>query len=158
MLFILLGLGLQTATDGSSPSTPQTMRSTAALVGCILPLLLMALAVKEEMQRQVSWPRYLTQDPKQSSFLPPANPLTLIWDTTTHSVQDSKEDRVNKLKDLASVAPSPRNIRALANAELDAGNSPSALTTVERVFNWDPNNRPGWDLRLKNPHGDGRYS
>ena len=151
MLFILLGLGLQTATDGSSPEAlPQSMRSTAALFGCVIPLLLMALAVKEEMQKAnflASMPQPAPEVIQLLAASKPADPDLGYYHALYTA--ESKEDRVNKFKELVSVAPSPRNIRALANAELDAGNAPSALTTVERVFHWDPNNRPGWELKIK---------
>jgi O-antigen ligase len=155
IVFILLGIGLQLSSDGSSPELmPPTMRRLIVLSCCGLPLVFLALFAAGEARKSsiVSF----AQEGETSSMLIASHDLesSMSYDGEAlllagqYEVQD--RDRRGRLLEQAAVKfPSPRAIRLYARWLADKPETlNTAITVLKRAFQRDPKNLLAWRLMI----------
>lgn len=152
--FILLGVGLQLATDATSPeSLPNPFRATVAVALAATPFILLALASLGEMKKATFMTALqnqeaelvvtLANDLRNSPFPDPEALYLSTFDPTL-----SPADRLETLDQVAAAMPTPKNLRAAARQAIAADNPARAFAYLEKVAEYDPANLPAGKLAL----------
>lgn len=142
IFFCLLGLGLQLAADGTGPElAPNTYRIGAACLLYLIPLTALGIYASDQVKKGTLLTSVVrgsgTDLAAQLEGLNSSDPDTYALRARYNA------DRASALDDFlmaAKLAPSGRNLRALAQANLLAGKTASAAEALNRHLLFDPNN------------------
>ncbi len=155
VFFILIGMGLQSATDGSSPEAmPPKIRMTAFAILGGIPLLIMAVNASSEIQKtslQTAMQSGNVDQVRQISLPLRANPMgdpEALYLGTFDPLLSSKQ-RLEILSQVVRMNPTPKYLRAAANQAQAEGETEKAIAFLESVDKWDPSNLPAKLLKLK---------
>jgi O-antigen ligase/tetratricopeptide (TPR) repeat protein len=142
--FMLLGVGLLLSVDAVAPENmPVTVRKVAAFGSVLLVLLFVFLGVTEVLKGQMRAAVY-GGDRKQAESLKPllqsyGSSDGESWFLISQAAKD-QEERHAALETAVQLAPTPRNYRALARYQAQAGELPQAIATLDKALLRDPNN------------------
>ncbi|MDI9641663.1 O-antigen ligase family protein [Kamptonema cortianum] len=145
LFFLVLGLGLQSSTDGTAPEATPIRFRTAAIVGMtLIPLLAHVIFAAIEAKKaafmtavatgNVSSVREQAQGLLNNYGDPESQYLVAYYATP------ELPERVSALSRVAEKFPLPRVFRALASLQHESGDSDLALQTLKRVHKYDPVN------------------
>lgn len=162
VFFVLLAIGLQLSTDGSSPEAmPSTVRGVLTFALCLLPLggcLMTAMTELRKANLQTALTsgdaEVVTVMAKQLSASAWGDPEALYLSAFDPSL--SPTERMKILDSVAEMHPSPKYLRAAANQAQSMGETGRALEYLAEVDKWDPSNLPGRLMRLKILVADGQ--
>ena len=159
--FILLGLGLQLSTDGSSPEAmPGNVRGTVAVVLCAIPFLLAAVAAMGEVQKATFRTAMENRDAQLIAELADSLPSSTFNDPESlylasfspeyaSDTEQTKAERLELLDRAVQGMPTPMFLRAAARQAIAAGESEQAIAYLDRVNDFDPSNLPAGELRIE---------
>lgn len=153
MFFALAGMGLQMASDATSPEAlPQGVRSVAVLMFAILPLLGISTTAAAEMSKSNLLTSLAARDPEASISAAKAMENGLFGDPESIYLYGlyatgTPNERLIAMERAAAQYPIPRVLRGTAMAARDAGDLPKALSYTEMVFRYEPNNLRAWELK-----------
>lgn len=154
IVFALMGLSLQLASDGSAPEVmPKALRQIGALLCCVVPLFLLVLAARSESAKGGVLLAAQTQSPSireeaqglraMAAGDGEASYLAALYGST------SPEERLKDLREAAKTFPSTKTLRQLARAENEAGRPMEAYSALAQALRLDPNNLPAHWLRFE---------
>ncbi len=145
LLFVLVGLGLQLAADGTSPeSLPGGLRGMIAVCCCGLPMAFMVWVQYVENGKSGLMSAIAGQD--RSAVEGQLNLLKNVgafdgesWYLRAQLERDSKE-RLALFARAAQLAPTTRTLRALAKERTEQNDIAGALATLKGALAFDRNN------------------
>lgn len=165
--FILLALGLQLATDGTSPEAmPPGVRGSIAAIFCAIPLVAALFSSMAELKKATfrtamdnreaelmasiaeELPGGTFGDPEGlylASFAPKYSPNP----SSPPNTQPDQLKRMDLLDQVAQKMPTPMFLRAAARQALLLEETDQALAYLEEVKRFDPSNLPAGELRLE---------
>ncbi len=152
--FILLGIGLQLATDATSPeSLPPSIRGSVAAIVCIFPFLALTLASVNEIKKATFMSALQGQDPDLVVSLaqdlrtsPYSDPEARYLSTFDPNLEP--ESRLETLQTVAAQMPTPKFLRAAARQAQSLDKNAEAIAYLDKVFRIDPANLPAGKLKL----------
>lgn len=145
LLFVLVGLGLQLAADGTSPeSLPGGLRGMIAICCCGVPMAAMVWVQYVENGKSGLMSAVTEQD--RGAVEGQLNLLKNVgvfdgesWSLRAQLERDPKE-RLAMFKRAAQLAPTTRHLRALAKEQAEQGDATSALDSLIQALAFDRNN------------------
>ncbi|RYG48236.1 hypothetical protein EON79_05055 [bacterium] len=151
--FLLLGTGLLLASDAVTPEyTPRGPRMAGAASLAVVALL-STFAGLAEAQRSSARAAIALREREAASAL--AKSAQALWPLDAESnylqamVAPDIAARLDQLKQAVVKSPSTRNIRAMADAQVELGDTLGAISSLNRALTHDPNNLPSL-LKLLN--------
>lgn len=154
IFFVLLGLGLQLATDATSPEAmPSGIRAWVGVVFCLVPFVGMGVNSLTEIRKATvmsaleARDRDLvtssTQGLRANAFGDPESLYLSTYDPTL-----SPKERADLLAQVAAQMPTPKYLRAAARQYDELGDPIRALSLLDEVKKYDPSNLPAGKLKL----------
>jgi tetratricopeptide (TPR) repeat protein len=148
--FTLLGLGLLLSADAVAPEfAPRSARSVGIAGGALAFLLLGYTGIAELWRAQARGQLAVRDAQGAAATLASLRSLAPqdgeAWYYTAQVAPTSSE-RLEALQRAAALAPTTRNLRALARLQSEAGQLPTAITTTRTALMRDPNNLPALTL------------
>lgn len=144
VFFVVLGIGLQLAADGSSPEYMPLapMRGLGIFVSASLLAGLGFTALQEQAKGQMaeSMMQGKPLDAVPSLLAGDGEAIAMVADS--HQAQGKTDGLLSQRSMAAQLLPTARNHRAHAAALLSSGQTQEAKFALERVFTRDPNNLP----------------
>lgn len=143
VFFVVLGVGVQLADDLSSPEwSPSWLRGAAALACCLVPMVAMVLAGQQEVAK-ASFMASLggPQMAEAAERLQPSNDPEAIYLLGVYGSR-TPEERLDRLTRAAARLPRTKVLRALARAQMQAGQPTSAVSSLLTALKYDPNGLP----------------
>ncbi len=152
--FVLLGVALQLAPDGSNPElTPRGARWGLVLLGVALPLAaIVHTSVQEATKSEAMAARAGQTARAREAALSAVGTGPFdgeAWFLSALIAAESNADRRLRLQRATQYQPTPRYLRALSDAERQAGNPLSAVMALDRALLFDPNNLPALERRYR---------
>lgn len=154
LFFLLLGIGLQLSTDGTSPEAlPINVRGVATAIFCLIPLLLMGIQSNSEVQKSNFQTALQSQDVERVRSLsvplranPMGDPEALYLGTFDPILKP--DERLKILTRVVAMNPTPKYLRAAANQAQALNKPEEAIAFLNQVDRWDPSNLPARLLKL----------
>jgi O-antigen ligase/tetratricopeptide (TPR) repeat protein len=146
VLFALMGLGIQVAADAATPEFAPKGSRAALLAGALFAVSLAGYHALVEGHRSRVHSDLLRSDVASArqgleGLLSIAPRDGESWYVAAQ-LAPSEGERLHRLERAASLAPHPRNYRALARQQLRAGNTSGAIVSARMALRNDPNNLP----------------
>ena len=163
LVFVLLGAGLQLATDGSSPeSTPVKLRVTLAIVGCLFPLIALTYFARVELAKAdasgaiASLRKAVVLEPADVERAEAASQKLAsvaradaeAWYLRSMLKPMSYVERSALLEKAVQLQPRTQYLRALAGVQAADGQLEQAFKTLDEALKYDPNNLRTLKLRM----------
>ncbi|MCH7905133.1 MAG: O-antigen ligase family protein [Armatimonadetes bacterium] len=163
LVFVLLGAGLQLATDGSSPeSTPVKLRVTLAVVGCLFPLIALVYFARVELAKadaagaldtlrkaavieQADIERADAASQKLASI---ARADAEAWYLRASIERRSNKERLPLLEKAVQLQPRTQYLRFLARVQAEDGQRTQAFKTIEEALEYDAKNLRTLKLKM----------
>lgn len=150
--FMLCAIGLQLSADGVIPElAPKATRLLLAAMASIACLLLIYTESIAILRARVNGDIALNDLEGARSgvkLLTELAPFDGEARYLQYRLASNHGEALQSLQEAIRLRPAARYIRALASRQLAGGQSKVALSTLESVFYWDPNNLPAQYLRL----------
>lgn len=151
LIFAILGAGLQTAADGSSPELlPRGMRLSIAAVVIGFGLVGSAIFARTESSKSAVLTAALNRDVAQMetalAALPEGGESAYL--RSLYEAQ-SEEERYEYLQEAAETFPTTRTLRALASSAMRLENQSAAEAALMRALEYDPNNLSTYQLLVE---------
>jgi O-antigen ligase/tetratricopeptide (TPR) repeat protein len=154
IFFAVIGLGLLSSLDGVTPEmTPQNYRWTgvallAGLVGAaFLPPMLQEARMSQALEAMSSRDAQAVQ--AASASLGNQGEEGYLKSRIIRALGDTPLDQARVLEEAVKTLPSPKVLRALADARSQAGDIDGALLALEQALIYDPNNLPALSQQLE---------
>lgn len=165
--FIVLALGLQLATDGTSPEAmPPGVRGTVAAIFCAIPFLAVAMSSMAEIKKATFRTAMENRDPELMAPLAEELPGGTFGDPEglylasfaprfspdpNRPARQQKDQlaRMDLLDQVAKTMPTPMYLRAAARQALLLEEPDRALAYLDELSRFDPSNLPAGELRLE---------
>ena len=144
LFFVILGLGLQLASDGTIPELmPKSFRLVTILCAFVGPLFFMSMFARLEMAKSSA--RFALDSQTEQDRAAALAELGSFtgWDGEAayfSALLSPPEQRLELIRQAADKSPSTRILRSLAKLEADSGNFTQADSAIALALNADPNN------------------
>lgn len=152
-LFLVMGVAMPLSADGIAPESLQKgTRGLLAAVALGVPLVFLYAGWAEVLRGQVRADMDAGRIEDARSKARRATELLPGEGEGWYQralLATSASEHLEFLQVAARVAPTSRNIRAVARAQVQAGEIGEALQTLDRVFERDPNNLPALERKLE---------
>lgn len=155
LMFVLIGAGLQLASDGTSPeSMPAGLRYMIVCTCCALPLGLSIWSMRAESAKLAVVNALASQDTALLAASLDALDSTNTFDDESIYLRamlgsETEQQRIELLQSASDHGPRTKHLRALASAFQKTGDTSRALMALERALFYDPNNLRTLNLRLE---------
>lgn len=153
LFFVILGLGLQLASDGTIPELmPRPFRFVTILCAFVGPLFFISMFSRLEMAKSSA--RYALDSKTESDRAAALQELSSYtgWDGEAayfSALLSPPDQRLPLLRQAAEKYPSTRILRSLAKIEADEGNIAGSDSAIATALKADPNNLFTLQTRMK---------
>ncbi|RYG37627.1 tetratricopeptide repeat protein [bacterium] len=151
--FLLIGTGLLLASDAVTPEyTPRGPRLAGATSLAVIVLLAL-LAGLAESQR--AYARAAIRSGQGEAGVALAKSAEALWPMDGEApflqsrVLSNPSERLALLQSAVAKSPSTRNIRALADVQIEMNDTVGAMASLDRALTHDPNNLPALAMLLE---------
>lgn len=151
--FLLCAIGLQLSADGVIPElAPKPTRLLVAAMAGVACLLLIYTETVGILKARINGDIALKDFEGAKSGVEALTALAPLDGEARYMgyrLASTQSEAMDSLQAAIRLRPATKYIRALAGMQFEAGRPKVALSTLESVFYWDPNNLPARYMRLK---------
>lgn len=145
LFFLLLGIGLQTSPTGTMPEVIRPTTKFGGIGACVIAAFLMMVTSQQEIAKSSVMSAIARKDAE--SVAGAVESIKSFADTDGEAAymvglygSRSEQERLDNLKKAVALFPTTRNMRALADTYSASGDSKSAIQTLQKALDYDPNN------------------
>lgn len=162
-LFLVLGTGMQMSSDATAPEySPKNLRWALALIGCVLPVLLMWHTALVETSKSSALTKAASGDRAGAAAdLETARSLAPIDGEAIYLASgfaQSEDERTSLLARASTVLPSTKYLRAYARSAIKSGRKVEANKAIEAALLRDPNNLQTREMEYRFLADDGQMT